>query len=228
MQESIKKYKNIRVQELITEIQIPQVNYASSKTHSEKIDRLAGYSIHEIEKNLLQQKSNLQKQKQLWVGLGIQALQTPYSEILQMFEVLKPKPEEMWLDLGAGYGRLGFVLGLLHPATSFRGYEYVAERVQEGNRILKNWNLPQNQILQMDLASENFHVDNGDVFFIYDFGSQADVYKVIEKLRQVALHKSIRVIARGRGIRNWIMIDFPWLSQVNTAQHFENWSIFTS
>jgi hypothetical protein len=172
-----------------------------------------------------QKKQN--SEQNFWQGLDIQSLQTPYSEILEMIQVIDPKDGDTWVDLGAGYGRMGISLGFLKPNVNFLGFEYVSERVQEGQRNFKLWNIKNAELKMADIAADDFVLPEAEVYFIYDFGSQKDVYKVLEKLRRQAAKKEIKLIARGRGMRNWIFMDFPWLS-IKTPQHFTNWSIFTS
>jgi hypothetical protein len=221
------------IQDIIYELMTLPGNYGEAKLQSEKLDLLFGFNFNQIEKDLLLKKDMFQKndaneERQFWIGLDIQSLQTPYSEIVEMIQKLKPKAGDVWLDLGAGYGRIGLILGLLCSGVNFFGYEFIAERVNEGNRVLDSWQIKNGGLLQADLVQDKIDFEKGDVFFLYDFGSRSDVYKVLEKLQFVASKKSIQVIARGRGVKNWILMDFPWLGQVHEPQHFENWSLFRS
>jgi hypothetical protein len=214
------------IAELFHEITLPQTDYTEAKKHAEHVDALLGFSCHEIEAELIANKE--ESSKQLWLGLGLQSLQTPYSEIVDMLKQLNPDQGESWIDLGAAYGRMAIVLNLLRPDLRFAGYEYVQARVEEGKRILQSLNLDENQLQCKDLVSPDFKIQQGDVFFLYDFGSREEVYLVIEKLRKYAIQKPIRVITRGRAVKSWLMMDFPWLSEVHPPEHFGNWSLFRS
>jgi len=221
------------LQDIIHELLTLPQSYSEAKQQAKRLDQIFGFEFQEIEKALVLKKADLQKAKddrerQFWIGLDIQALQTPYSEIVEMIQKINPKAEDTWMDLGAGYGRIGLILGLLCSDVYFRGYEYISERVFEGNRIREKWQIQNGGLYQADLIHDPIELHQGDVFFLYDFGSRSDVYKVLEKLKQVAAVKSIQVIARGRGVKNWIMMDFPWLGSVNPPKHFENWSLFQS
>ncbi len=205
-------------------------DYAEAKIQSTHLDQLLGFRYEDIEESLLKthQDSIFSSERQFWYGLELPSLQTPYSEIHEMVKRLKPQDHELWLDLGAAYGRMGIFLGFLYPKVRFIGYEYVSERVCEANRVFQDWKLESVVMKQADLATESFQVEQADLYFIYDFGSKTDVYRVLEKLRLIAQTKKIRVIARGRGVRNWILMDFPWLYDVCPAEHYLNWSLFQS
>lgn len=211
------------------ELQLSQKDYASAKAQAVVLDEKLGYQCQRIEHQLLEQNQKTKnKGQQFWYGLDLQSLQTPYSEIVEMIDHLKPRSGDLWLDLGAGYGRIGVVLGAMMPDVHFIGYEYVSLRVQEGNRIFKKWNMPFSELIQVDLADDHFEIDEADLYFIYDFGSRKDIYKVLEKLRLIAQKRPIRVIGRGRGVKNWILMDFPWLEPQAAPDYFVNWTLFHS
>lgn len=206
-------------------------DYLESKSVSQEIDDLLGLNCNEVEKVILQKEnarhfSEMGIEKQMWVGLDIQGLQTPYAEILQMLNFVQPLKGEHWIDLGAGYGRMGYVMGFIFPEVKFTGYEIVVERVHEGQRILKQWDLQNALLFCTDIAAVDFALPMADVFFIYDFGTQKDIEQCMEYLKKIAKQKKITVIARGRGIRNWIYQSHPWLFTAQEPKNFENWSLF--
>lgn len=203
-----------------------QSSYAQAKVHSQTLDQLFGFNSERIERAL----SGLDcgHNKQLWYGLDLQSLQTPYSEILQIIQIIEPSSDETWVDLGAGYGRMGLVMGLLYPSMKFKGFEFVKERVTEANRILKKWGCDGSTLSQADLAAPSFFIPDADLFFIYDFGSKQDVSCVLRKLAEKAKRHPVRVVARGRGIRHWILQEHPWLASVEPPRHYQHWSIFHS
>lgn len=223
------KFKN-HFESIKTELQTPMPEYAQAKTQAIRIDQLMGYDCQKIEERLFVNKKTdtAFDSQQFWIGLDLQSLQTPYSEIAEMIDRLDPQPGQTWLDLGAGYGRMGVTLGFLRPQVNFIGYEVVAERVTEGQRIFDLWKLQWAQMKHVDIATEHFHIDAADLYFLYDFGSKNDVFIVLNKLAEIAKTRKIQVVARGRGVRHWIMMDFPWLSQIHEPEHFNNWSLFRS
>lgn len=216
--------------EIRSHLAITKADYASAKAQAIVLDQMLGYVGDQIERSLFEEnkETSALSPQQFWFGLDIQSLQTPYSEVVEMIGHFDPQPGDVWMDLGAAYGRVGVVLGFLRPMVQFVGYEYVPERVKEGNRIFKKWNLTQAELKHVDLAEDEFELRDANLYFIYDFGSKNDIYKVLEKLRLIAMRRPIQVVARGRGVRNWITMDFPWLGVVNPPKHFAHWTVFQS
>jgi len=208
-------------------------SYQEAQEHSVEVDDWLGFHTGEVEKKLLtSQDYNVQADKdipvQFWRGLPVQALQTPYSEIRWILSLLNLKPNETVVDLGCGYGRMAFVMGKHHPDVNFVGYELVAERVAEGNRLLKNFNYPNAKILTQDLTAADFIPTKAKHYFLFDFGSAPAVDKTLEDLKKIAKKSSINVVARGRYIRHRIYQAHPWLSSINEPQAHETFTIFTS
>lgn len=206
------------------------ISYRETQEHSVLADFWLGFNTEEIEKKLLKNSSLKNKQPfaQAWLGLSVQALQTPYTEIRFLLEILKPKPQEIVSDLGCGYGRMAHVIGRHFPQVHFIGYELINERVLEGKRILQKFNYPLVTLETLDLSSPEFIPKAADYYFIFDFGSRPAIEKTLEDLKTIARKKTITVIARGRGTRHWIYQGHPWLYAVNEPQVFPHFTIFRS
>jgi hypothetical protein len=144
------------------------------------------------------------------------------------------------IDLGAGYGRLGFVLGREYPDVEYIGYEYVTERLTEGARCLRRGRFRTTNsahasdsaaslnIIEADLQSIDFQTPVATHYFIYDFGSARAISKILNQLREISLRQKITVIGRGRASRDLIEQEHFWLSKVVEPQHFKNFSIYQS
>ncbi|MGZ3744064.1 MAG: class I SAM-dependent methyltransferase [Pseudobdellovibrionaceae bacterium] len=206
------------------------ISYRKAQEHSALVDIWLGFNTEEIEKKLLKSQPPAQEDApvQAWIGLPVQAMQTPYTEIRSILNILNPQPQEFIIDLGCAYGRMAHVLGRHFPHVQFLGYELVDERVQEGNRVLQKFNYPSVILETRDLATPGFTPRSANHYFIFDFGSQPAVEKTLEDLRNLARKKNISVIARGRGIRHWIYQGHPWLYAMNEPQTFEHFTIFRS
>jgi hypothetical protein len=163
----------------------------------------------------------LHKGHQTWVGLDPQTLNTPYAELDLACELLKPKPGELFVDLGAGYGRLGLVLNEKYPGVKFLGYELVKERVDEGNRILGG-----NQLVTMDLMASNFELPIAEYYFLYDFGKTEHIRRIMAKFEKLADTHHFKLIARGKGSRSIIEYEHPWLTCQSVLRE-ENFSIYS-
>lgn len=208
-------------------------SYQEAQAHSVIVDEWIGFQTADIEKKLLQSKNydvqaDISIPVNFWRGLPVQALQTPYTEIRSILSLLNPQPGETVVDLGCGYGRMGFVMGKHYPEVQFIGYELVHERVQEGLRLLKQFNYPLAHLETRDLTDPNFVPASAEYYFIFDFGSAPAIDKNLEDLRSIAQSRSITVVARGRYIRHRIYQAHPWLASVNEPQVFDHFNIFTS
>ena len=207
---------------------------------SEKIDQFFGFRINDIEKELLFSAKQLRPQgnisnfgevlhqgHQTWVGLDPQTLNTPYTELVHLCDLLRPKSGEVFVDLGAGYGRLGLVLLFLYPEVKFQGHELVKERVNEGERVFKLLGCHNARLFSEDLIDPLFELTKADYYFIYDFGKVEHIRIMMRKLEILADTHHFKVIARGAGSRSIIDHEHPWLSRINDVHHEKNFSIYS-
>jgi len=153
---------------------------------------------------------------------------TPYLEIRSLLEFLKPLEGTTIADLGAGYGRMAFVIGTHFPNIHFIGYELVHERVEESHRCLEPRGFKNVQMIEADLSSPEFRPISADYYFIYDFGTRDAIEKTLQDLRTIAQTRAITVIGRGRASRDAIERSHPWLSQIIPPHHTRNFSIYQS
>ncbi len=205
-------------------LEIKPENYLQAKTQSQEIDQLLGFRCEEVEKSIPTSADG----KINWAHLHVQAHQTPYSELLEICRYLQPSENQTFLDIGAGYCRLGIILQIYYPLTNFIGYELVPQRIEEAKRVFQSLQLNEGCLFTQDVAEEVFALPDFDYAFIYDFGSPEDIQKLVLKLQQRARRKSICIIARGKGIRHQILTYNPWLTISQEPHHTEHWSVFRS
>lgn len=200
--------------------------YQDIQFHSAQIDTAFGLPVKETEKALRDRARKLRPEgdveswsKELhdgvctWVGLNPAQLQTPYAELLEYLDALNLTPNSRVIDLGAGYGRIGILMGALFPQCAFLGLEMAPERVELGNKLYKSLGIKNAIINEQNLASEDFDLPDACAYFIYEFGFLSDMKKLISKLERKADEKlSFSVIARGRGINSLIQETAPWLT----------------
>src|SRR4051812_908888 len=104
--------------------------YALEQAHAAQVDAWLGLEVERIERELLASgRASDGKREQNWVGLPSKSLLTPYAEIRELLERLRPRAGSTLIDLGAAYGRMAFVVAAHFPEVRFVGYELVAERV---------------------------------------------------------------------------------------------------
>lgn len=218
----------------------PDPSYQGAREHSEKVDQLLGFHIPEIEGKLLELAQaqhptgshktwgqSIHNGNQTWVGLSHQTLQTPYSELKQICELLTPAAGATVVDLGAGYGRMGLVLASLFPAVNFLGYEFVPERVVEGHRVLAENHCTNSRLLVQDLTTDDFELPLAEYYFLYDYGTVTHIRRTLLQLESLANHKKFKVIARGKGVRSLIAYEHPWLANIYPPIHHEQFSIYS-
>lgn len=211
------------------------VSYRDAQIHSAQVDSWLGFRLEPVETKLSAERPHYGglSTEQHWIGLPLQTLQTPYTEIRTLLSLLNLKSNDHVVDLGAGYGRMAFVLAAHYPEVRFTGYEVVQERVDEGQRVLTSYLKKlsissDTKIVCADLSLKTFKPAQARFYFLYDFGSREAISKALIDLREIASEKSITVIGRGRASRDAIERGEPWLSQVNVPRHFDHFSIYQS
>jgi len=216
------------------------VNIDCLSTPSHELDQELGFRINEIEDELLKKALKLRPEgnmsnfsevlhdgHQTWVGLDPQTLNTPYSELYEMCRALKLKSSDLVVDLGAGYGRLGILLNVLHPGVKFIGYELVEERVQEGNRILTRHSCENAELFVQDLTDPTFKLPIANVYFLYDYGKVSHIRQTLKEIEKLTDKHHFQVVARGQGSTSIIDFEHPWLSQVLPVYRSKNFSIYS-
>ena len=204
-------------------LKVDSYTYQASKLHSEIVDDWLGFNMEEIETQLRKTKI---ENEQTWSDLSVQSFQTPYVEIRSALDIMGIQPGEKIVDLGSAYNRMGFIIGRYYPLNRYIGIELVESRVRHSFERIKLWNYN-----NLDLRVGNLNsieTPDADHYFIYDFGNNKSIQKVLDNLKIQARKKSIKVLARGRATRHFILNENPWLTQQIKPQHFEHFSLFQS
>jgi hypothetical protein len=219
----------------------PKSNDIIKRQHSEIIDRLLGFRIKYIEEMLIADAQGFDPEGthetwgpslhagiQTWVGLDNQTLQTPYSECLRILQLLKIRPYQHIVDLGAAYGRMGVIVGSLFIKNSFVGYEYVRARVDEGNKVYRELDFSRCSLVSQDLFDPNFALPEADVYFIYDFGQVEHIDHTLRQMKKISQKRPIKVVVRGKYTKRLILDFHPWLELRFEGKHDELFSIYTA
>lgn len=143
-----------------------------------------------------------EQKERLYEGAGL-GVQSSYATILLALRYLNLKKGSHFVDLGSGYGRLGFVLGLLRPDVQFTGFEFVTERVQRCNTICANLNInKQTEFITQDLSALDFKIPKAQFYYIFDSFTDSTYQHIIQQLQSIAEHQNITVITKGNA-RLW-------------------------
>jgi hypothetical protein len=158
----------------------------------------------------LQMASDPDQRERLYEGAGI-GVQTSYSSILLALDRANIKKGARVLDLGSGYGRVGFVLGLLRPDISFTGYEYVNHRVLDSKAVCKRLALANIEFETRDLSA--FQLPRADVYYMYDPFSRETYAFVLNQLIAYGGEQPVTIITKGRA-NTWVrdaLVDHGWM-----------------
>ncbi len=191
--------------------------------HAEKCDLWLGIRVRETEAILANCGSSRPAplssgvRQNLWFGLEPRELQTPFVEIRSLLRSVDAvRSFSSVVDLGAAYARIAFVIERHYPRVSFKGFEYVGERVTEARKALKRFGAQRSSVEHVDLTSPSFRMPAADVYFIYDYGTPAAIEKTLHDLRRVTRGREVTVIARGRVCRYAIESRHAfWLSKAD-------------
>lgn len=221
--------------------QTPKANDVIRRQHAHAVDRILGFRTKYIEEMLIAEARgfepegshetwgpSLHEGTQTWVGLDIQTLQTPYSECLRILQLLKLKPYQHVVDLGAAYGRMGVVIGGLYIKNSFTGFEYVKARVDEGNRVYKDLGFTRSELKTQDLFDPAFTLPEADIFFIYDYGQVEHIDHTLRQIEALAHKRPVKLVVRGKFTKRIIADRHPWLDHQYEGKLEEMFSIYSA
>lgn len=172
------------------------------------IDRMLGFRSEAIEARL--------RISNLLLEFGDELLfydPAPYTFIRSLFRSFKPGKENVFYDLGSGYGRVLIYGGLISQAT-FRGIEVVPQRVAEATRIRDRLSLRNVEFVRGNALDTDF--DDGDLFFFYNPFFKKTLREVSGRLKQIAKQRAIRIASVGRSSNHFVKQD--WLTESTLRQ----------
>lgn len=221
--------------------QTPKANDVIRRQHALMVDKILGVRVKYIEEMLVADARGfdpegshetwgptMHKGVQTWVGLELQTLQTPYSEIYRILQLLKMRPYQHVVDLGAAYGRMGIVMGGLFIKNLFTGFEFVKARVDEGNRVYRELGFSRSKLVEADLAAPDFELPEADVYFIYDYGQVEHINRTLLQIQVVSEKRPVKVVVRGKFTRRIIADRHEWLELHYEGKLEELFSIYTA
>lgn len=223
------------------ELGLEKLRHWSETMSSREIDILVGLEIRQIEKYLLSEALKISPDadisglgralhdgNQTWIGLDERTLCTGYDEIFKMFDIIGLEEKSRVIDLGAAYGRMGLVMHSIQPDAEYLGFEYVLERVDEGNRVFKKFHCEKAHLITQDLFHESFQMPEADIYFIYEYGRIDHIKHTLEQLQAASFGRKVKLIVRGDSTNSMIYYHHPWIASVYKPRHEENFSVYSN
>jgi SAM-dependent methyltransferase len=202
-----------------------------AQAHAAAVDQWLDLRIDQTERALVARdagRAAREEGQEIWLERGPRVFLTPYVELHLMLDLAAAPKAARVVDLGCGYGRMGFVMARHYPKSQFIGFELVAERAAEGMRALRAGGCDAAKLIVADINREDFALPPADLYFLYDFGARRAIAKALAGLRDLASRQAIAVIGRGRAVRDAVERDEPWLSQVVEPRHAPTFSLYRS
>lgn len=169
------------------------LGYSLDRTFDE-LDRIFGLNYNADLKIL--PKTDFGNER-VFEGSGV-GVQSSYSTILLALRYLRIPKGARFIDLGAGFGRVGFIVGLLRPDVIFSGYEIVPERVDAVNAAIQDFGLEKSvKFFAQDLSKTDFVIPDADIYYMYDPFSVETYKHVLTQLSVIATRKKINIITSG-------------------------------
>lgn len=164
-----------------------QGNLASFK----EIDAMLGIRYDETEKTI----PSILYPTSVTVRWDKNSTQTDYDIIHLLFANHSPGTNDVFYDLGSGYGRVLFYGASLFPKTKFIGVELVPERVAETKRMAQTGNFSNVSFIEQDVLKTD--LSQGTIFYMYNPFPEI-MPQVLEKLRAVSIKHKILIIGHLR------------------------------
>jgi hypothetical protein len=166
-------------------------------------DEVAGFENSDLEASVYQSLvANRQRFgcEETWCS-GHSMPQSAYRRIYRILSAVNPQPGQTVIDLGAGYGRVGVVVGLMFPGVKFIGYEIVPERVQEANRVFRGLGISEDvQSITQDLSDPNFRLPYSEYYYYWSPVRSETGRRVLSQIQEAVQGRpGSRILSYDRG-----------------------------
>jgi SAM-dependent methyltransferase len=187
------------------------------------IDALFGLRTLDEEAALSKKGLELHEQhrgEKIWIQGHPESILTRYSIFRAVEEQLKPAPGSTFVDLGSGYGRLGFYLSAKRPDLRFIGYELLPDRVRAASAAAKELGLPENRLhfVEKNLGDPKFQPEPADYYYMFNPFSEKTLEKVMSDLQKISKSKRVRLVMMDYGLPPMLARQAPWLRKVERIE----------
>lgn len=117
--------------------------------------------------------------------------ETGYQTIRILFENRRPPRGFRIFELGSGYGRMGFYLGIFRPDIQYQGLELVEERVKLSKAVAERIGLPPLDFKYGDLAY--FPISRADAFYAYYPTNPTTSLRILRRLSEISKDQSLEL-----------------------------------
>ncbi len=133
----------------------------------------------------------------------------PYAVFRELCRRIEPPPDEVLLDLGSGYGRLGFYGSLLRGGR-IHGIERVQERVDEASRVRDRLGLATLSFASGDAVTAPWP-ETGWYCVLNSFLPSV-LPRVVDRLGEIARRR--RIVIASISMSNLVFAQQPWLAEI--------------
>lgn len=190
----------------------------SSELDPDLIDGALGIDYAQTEKSI-------SKIFPSWALVDVRKIysQSWYGPIRDAFKLAPLGKDDVFYDLGSGYGRVIFYGATVYPKTSFKGVEIVGERVDVCEKIRKHHDFKNVTFFSRDVLKHDFS-DGTHFYFFNPF--PGIMPEVLSRLEALAKKKKITIIA-------WhqpgdVLLTADWVKLVRGSSNFQNLRVFES
>jgi hypothetical protein len=170
------------------------------------IDYLLGIDYEETEASIEKSPDHA---PELVVGHSKFFTQVGYNVLREIFKRIKINKGDIFYDLGSGYGRASIYAAILYPEATFKGVEYIKERVDETNAVAQKLKLDNVKFYASDILK--FDYSDGNIFFIFNPFPPL-MPQVLAELHKISKKKHIKIIAMSNTVIELSVV--PWLKLV--------------
>ena len=113
-------------------------------------------------------------------------------ELWQVFNLLKIKPDSLFVDVGSGYGHVLFFGAIARPDVRFRGIELMSARVEECEAVRARHGMSNISFVAGDVTQGGF--SDADIIFLFNPFPPDTKGLVVEEIGRIAQKKPLVVV----------------------------------